>query len=940
MDYSDNQKTAIQTCDKNIRIIACAGSGKTSTIAGKVAHLLHPGNKLDIHPENIIAFTYTNRASAELQNKILNEVGELRGMADMFIGTIHSWCLSALKAHVFEYQNFEVLDEVKLRLYVDKYYRTIGMTDVTKISHPDVCLRRYVDSKIFTAMMDILRESELTRELPPNVAEAKVKYENTLLRRHHFDFSMCMDKALECLNTNQNLRKQIADKLKYLIVDEYQDINPIQNRIIEKLQEISSCYLIVVGDDDQNIYQWRGSNNQFIIDFHNRFEESQVQSVPLDINYRSSEGNTRLAQEFISNNKNRIQSKQMSSNKAQTFERGRDILFNVYNSTEEEDLEIARYVEKIKGTVFSEDGEPDRGIAYSDICILLRTWRRAETIAAAFDRMDVPYITAGVNQLFDVHEVQAAVNIFRFLSAEIAPEDLRASWLSIPHNALDPAKLDAAVEAISKLKPAQAEDDQKWDYSLQDIYWEFLETANIYEDSFISNNTPDQRERAEIILFNLGKFSQVINDFEEVNYNTVSPTYHLSSFLNFIKYAAQDYYPEGWLSNEYKTPNAVQIMTIHQAKGLEFPVVIIPGLNKNYFPQKKHGGLNVWHFLDRSLISNQDRYEPADNTEDERRLLYVAITRSQKYLLITRAPDQHNQLYRRESAFITELNQANVLRSNRDFSFFDLAAKLEPEPKQKTKNMTLDFTTLKDYFECAFRFKLVSMYGFRFPLNPRMGMGQSLHNVLMELHKKGRDSQPIDLAEIIDRQTHFPYIGAYKKLEADMRRAITKNVAEYYQQNRDSFPSIVFVEQDIQYKIDKEILVLGRVDLIKKEKEFGKYETTIVEFKSKEDVQATTLTDDQLLLYALGHRELTGETADYIMTYIIGGATPQAKTPRVLHKNDLELVQAKIKSAADRIRDQKFDKCSDPRVCKDCYQNSLCTERARLGLRNNRTRRQ
>ena len=171
-----------------------------------------------------------------------------------------------------------------------------------------------------------------------------------------------------------------------------------------------------------------------------------------------------------------------------------------------------------------------------------------------------------------------------------------------------------------------------------------------------------------------------------------------------------------------------------------------------------------------------------------------------------------------------------------------------------------------------------------------------------------------------------------------MKKLITRNVEEYYELNRESFADIVFVEQDIQYKVDEEILVLGRVDLIKKAKGQGKFETTIVDFKTQEDVQTTSITDDQLLLYALGHRELTGERADYIMTYVIGGSSPQAKTPRVLHEKDMDVVQAKIKSAADRIRDQEFDKCSDPRVCKDCYQNSLCTERARLGLKNNRKR--
>ena len=939
MDYSPKQQEAISTCNKNIRIIACAGSGKTSTIAAKVAFLLEPGNKLKISPENIIAFTYTNRAADELNNKILNEVGDLKGMADMFIGTIHSWCLSALKDHIFEYQNFEVLDEIKLKLYVDKYYHSIGMRNITKLSNPDICLRRYIDSKIYTKIMDVLRESEQNGPLPENVATAKSLYEKKLMERHYFDFSMCMDKAYECLLTNDNLRNLIKNNLKYLIVDEYQDINPIQQRIIKTLQEISSCYLIVVGDDDQNIYQWRGSNNEFIIDFDKKYDKEKVVSIPLDLNYRSSEGITRLAEQFISSNQNRIQDKNMFSDETQTFVKGQDILYNQYDDINEEDRAIANYIESIQGVSFSEVEEETRGITYSDICVLLRTWQRAESLATTLDNLEIPYITAGVNQLFRVQEVKAALNIFKYLNNDIDSKDLVNSWLAISHNTLNKSKLRQAVKAIDELSPDIVKEKGAWDYSLQYIYWEFLETAEIYENTLFKGDTQNQRERAEIAFFNLGMFSQVIYDFEEVNYNTVSPEYHLSSFLNFVEYAAQDYYPEGWLNNTYKTPNAVQIMTIHQAKGLEFPVVIIPGLNRNYFPQKKHGGLNEWHFLERSLIKNQQRYEPKDNTEDERRLMYVALTRSQKYLLLTRAPNSNNQLYQYESKFIPELNNADILRENKLFSFFDESSKQEPQPKRKTKNIALDFTTLKDYFECGFRFKIVSMYGFRFPLNPRMGMGQSVHNVLMEIHKKAKNKAPIDIDEIIERQVFFPYVGNYTKLKADMTKVIKKNVEQYYEVNKNSFDNIIFVEQDIQYKVDKEILVLGRVDLIKRQNDSGKYETTIIEFKSQDDVQASSLTDDQLLLYGLGHRELTGEKADYIMTYVIGGDSPRGKVPKVLNDGDLEHIQSKIKSAADKIRNLEFNKCNNANTCKDCFQNSLCMERLRYKHKSNRIQR-
>ena len=951
--YSAKQQDAIKSNDKHLRIIACAGSGKTSTLVGKIDYLLDPINNYDLKPNNIIAFTYTEKAAGELKNKVLNKVS-LKGMADMYIGTIHGWCLKALQENEYKYQNFTVLDEIKLKLFIDKYYEIIGMKDVTKILNPNVYLKRFINTSIFVRIMDIIRESNFTKgvALPSNLKKAKQKYEETLLEKKHFDFSMIMDKALESLNQESNLTKSIKENIKFLFVDEYQDINPIQEKLINKIWEISGCKIIVVGDDDQNIYQWRGSDNRYIIDFNKKFPNSNdMKDSRLDINYRSSEGITRLAESIISHNQVRIKDKKMMSAKKQTFLKNQDMVYTEYSTIEEENESIAEYINNILGMKFSDEDEENRGISYSDICILLRTWNKAQTISEILDQHNIPFITAGVNQLFDTIEVQAATGIFQYLRGDISKDDLLSLWLSIPNANISIDKLNLAIEGDNSQKIGGLNgllpDDEKvakdWEYSLQDIFWNFLETAEIYEDSFIDSSSfqkeQETSQRAEIVFYNLGKFSQVINDFEEINFNSNSPSFHLFNFLSFIRYAAIDYYPEGWLNNTYKTPNAVQIMTIHQAKGLEFPVVIIPGLNRNYLPAKKKGGLSEWHFLDRSLIEEQNRYEGDKiNFEDERRLLYVAITRSQKYLFLSRAPDLNNRLYTKESLFIQELLKPEVLVDGRNLSFPD-NEKTKPKAKEKVKNIILDFTTLKDYFECPYRFKLVSMYGFCFPLNQRMGVGRSFHNCLMELHKRLKGNETLtqqELEELINRQTYFPYLTKSVKLAEPLEKKVSTNVIRYYEENQQDLTNIEFVEQDIQYKLGENILVLGRVDLIKKRKDFDKYETTIVEFKSSEDKLSGNITDEQLKMYALGHRELTGEVADYIMTYIIGEA--RKKVPYALKPEDLNEIEAKIEEAAEKIRNENFRKISSEKKnkCESCYQNRLCLNRRLYNVKSNK----
>lgn len=946
--YSDNQWEAITTNDEHLRIIACAGSGKTTTVAGKVAYLLDPNNGFDIRPENIIAFTYTEKAAGELKNRILNNVGQYRGMANMYIGTIHGWCLKSLQENEYKYQSFSVLDDIKLKLFIDKHYDSIGMKEVTKLSNSSAPLRRFIDTSLYVRIMDIVRESEIKHgeHLPTNILEAKKKYQETLLSKRYFDFSMIMEKALEALEDGGNLTKNINTNLKYLIVDEYQDVNPLQEKLINRLQEISGCKLIVVGDDDQNIYQWRGSNNKYIINFEDKFDANEVKSIPLAVNYRSSEGITKLSETLISNNKERIPDKKMESFKSQIFQKGSDILYNRYPDVEEENEAIAQYIDDILGVKFKDNEEEARGIAFSDIAILLRTWNKASSIVEALERHNIPYITAGVNQLFEMEEIQAALAIFNYLYGDIDATQLKEKWLSIPHAKICDNKIDVAITNLSEKNPEIEKVKDNWEYSLQDIFWNFMNDAEVCEENFVDDSTDELRirsiERAEIIFFNLGKFSKVINDFETINFNSTSPSFHLFSFLSFVTYVAMDYYPEGWLNNPYKTPNAVQIMTIHQSKGLEFPCVIVPGLNDNYLPSKKRGGLNEWHFLDRNLINEQSRYEGDDEKEDERRLFYVAMTRSQKYLLLTQAPDLNNRLYKKESKFIKELIEAKVngfpiLVTDLKHKF-PATDKIASKPKEKVKNISLDFTSLKDIFECPYRFKLISVFGFCYPLNQRMGVGRSFHNCLMEIHKEAKKGVLLsedELSALIDRQTHFPYLTKSTKLREPLFKKVRENVEGYYKDNVDEFKHIEFVEQEIQYKIDKNILVVGRIDLIKKVGDDGYHETTIVEFKSDEDNADAPITKDQLKLYALGHRELTGEIANYIMTYVIGKNT--AKTPEKLYDNDLEEIQQKIVSAVSLIRDEKFVKTSDSKMCNEnCHQIRLCHNRIKYNIKPRR----
>ncbi len=903
MELTSRQTDAVECNDQNLRIIACAGSGKTSTIAEKVSYLLDPSNQLDVEPKNIISFTYTDKAAAELKHKILKLIKEnenlkdLKGLADMYVGTIHGWCLKALQENEYMYQKFTVLNDIKLRLFVDKNYKKIGMTDITKISDPTIAMKIFVDTGRFIQVMNIIRESELAGPLPNHIQAAKEKYENCLKSSCYFDFTMIMTEAVDKLLERRDLYNKIKTDLKYLIVDEYQDINPIQERLIETLYETARPILTVVGDDDQNIYQWRGSNNQFIKQFTSKY--APAREVKLEMNFRSSKGITSLAETVISRN-DRLP-KVMDSAQRQYFAKNEDVLFNEFTSIDEENEFMANTIDNLYGTAFH-DGVVERGLDYSDFAILLRTWSKTESICNKLQEHGIPFVTAGVNNLFHVAEAKAAAAIFEYLSKEIDAPALKNLWMrDIPYSQIDEEKLELAIDNLRKEFPENHVDGKGkpvWAYNLQDIFWNFLATAEVTEERF------DHPIQSEIIMYNLGKFSQVLNDFEQINFNSAPPSFHLFNFRNFLRYAAKDYYPEGWMDNPYRTPRAVQIMTVHQAKGLEFPSVFIPGLNKNYLPAKRPGGLNEWHFLDANLITNQGRY--IGSVEDERRLFYVALTRAQKYLFVSRAPDATNQLYRKPSEFVQELIASDSIVSN--IPDFKHLPKITPQPKDEVISLSLNFSVLKDFFECPYRFKIVSMYGFCYPLDQRMGMGRSLHNSLMEIHKRSKLGEQLSsdrALQIAQDQSNFPYLGKSSELDR-MKDLVKEKVLEYYQKNESTLQQIEYVEQEIQLSLDDSILVTGKIDLIKRNLYDGKFETTIIEFKSNQDVQNQKTTERQLNLYAVGHMELTGEKADYIQIYDLD--ENQESIRKVLRADHIEQTKAEINEAATTIRLQRFER--------------------------------
>src|SRR5262245_34827866 len=235
MKLTARQVQAIEHDGGNLQLIACAGSGKTEVVARRVVHLLTPSESGSLLPRNIIAFTFTDKASAELKERIVTRtrqaLGEIPGMAEMFVGTIHAFCLELLKSESPKYLKYEVLNEVQQGLFVDRHSKASGLTTSTDLA--GIPLTRYQDTQRYITALSILREAD--RE-DANLTNCSLlawldTYTALLEERSYLDYSSILDAAVEVLTNDTSLRERLAQRVKYLIVDEYQDVNPIQEAI-------------------------------------------------------------------------------------------------------------------------------------------------------------------------------------------------------------------------------------------------------------------------------------------------------------------------------------------------------------------------------------------------------------------------------------------------------------------------------------------------------------------------------------------------------------------------------------------------------------------------------------------------------------------------------------------------------------------------------------
>ena len=623
-DLNEAQRAAVEYIDGPSLVIAGAGSGKTRVLTYKIAYLLSQGMK----PWSIMALTFTNKAAREMKERIGKLVGNDLAQ-HLYIGTFHSIFSRILRAeaeHIGFNNNFTIYDESDSRSLIKAIVKEMGLDDKKykpAAVHAKISMAKnnLMSAAAYESAAAIFEQNK--RAQMPEVGKIFVAYVQRCKQANAMDFDDLLTLTYQLFREHEDIRHKYAARFDYVLVDEYQDTNHVQMSIVMQLCQ-EKQRVCAVGDDSQSIYSFRGANIDNILNYQRQFQGTRL--FKLEQNYRSTQTIVEAANSLIKHNRNQIPKDVFSENA-----KGEKIQYKPAYSDKEEAVIVAKDVKRIR----REDG-----CQYSDFAILYRTNAQSRSFEEEFRKQGIPYRIYGGLSFYQRKEIKDIIAYFRLVAN---PDDEEAIKRIINY----PAR---GIGATTVLKIADCA------HQNQVSFWEVigaperyglavtkgtmnkLETFRLLISSFIERaQTTDVYELGDAIIKESG-ISQDIMSGKDAD--DLARQENLEEFLSgmsafveerreegrFDELFLQDYLQDVALltdadSDGDKDEPRVSLMTVHAAKGLEFPTVFVVGLEENIFP---------------SPLSAASLRE----LEEERRLLYVAITRAEKHCILTNAKNR------------------------------------------------------------------------------------------------------------------------------------------------------------------------------------------------------------------------------------------------------------------------------------------------------------
>lgn len=974
---NEEQLQAVTHGEGPLLIIAGAGTGKTTVISKRIEHLILDKN---ISPSNILSLTFTEKAAKEMETRV-DEILPY-GYTTMWIETFHAFCDRILRAeaiHLGLTPNFKLQSEAESLLFLRKhlfefnltYFRPLGnptkflqgmLTHFNRLKDDDISPEQYLKFAQEISNVQNYKLQTTNYNLQPMGADELQKiqelantykmYEELKAKEGVMDYSDLISNVLKLFRTRPHILKQYQKQFEYIFVDEFQDTNYAQNEMAILLAG-EKQNITVVGDDDQSIYRWRGAAISNMLQFRSHFPSTSI--ITLTKNYRSTQTILDNAYRLIQhNNPDRLEVKENINKRlvAMRTDKGEAAEFIYTNKGEDEAEAVAK---KIKEEV-KKSRRP-----YNDFAILVRANDHATPFVRALERLKIPTQFLGPEHLYQQEEIK---DLIAYLHALANFEDNASLYrvLTMPIFAIEARDIAAILNCSKRLNLSLFETMEQVEQTtltqdgknkitcitkMMKEHLAKLPTENagqilyyFFEESGLMSHYLDPSSpRTEKEAQNVAKFFNKLNGFaanrQDASVFAVVDWIDLAMDLGESPLAAEI----DWTRN-----NAVNILTVHSSKGLEFPFVFVVNLVTQRFPSRdRKEQIPLPPQLIKETLPEGD-----ESIEEERRLFYVAITRARDKLFLTAS-----RLYgdakreRKLSPFIEEtlgetyvqtiIKKQTIQDMSQQLSLLDIFNANSANREEKKENSQLStltsqltpityisYSQLQTYQMCPLHYKLRYIMNVPTPTTSALSYGVSIHSVLRDYMQAFQAKQESDIAELLkknwspfgyDNKTHERQ--AYKQAETMLTNFVEKTQLEK--------PDTLAIELPFNFWLNKTLKVGGRIDRIDRLSD-GRIE--IIDYKTGTNVlnEKKIKEDLQLSFYALAateiHDSVLNKTPDQIvltLDYLEAGK--RISTSRT--HDELELAKQKILNLVDEMSKSDFH-CGGSIFCKNCEYKMLC----------------
>lgn len=914
------QKLAVEHGEGPLLIVAGAGTGKTKVITERIKWLI---DKKLAKPEEILALTFTEKAAKEMEERV--DIALPYGTFGMWIMTFHSFCDRVLKNEGLQIglnPHFKLLTEAESYLLVKKNFWKFNLTQFRPSGNP----YKFIEGMIqhFSRLKDEdVRVEDYKNEEYPELVEAYKTYEKLKIDEGVMDFSDLISNALKLFRGRKNVLERYKKTFKYILVDEFQDTNYAQYQLI-KLLAPDNSNLTVVGDDSQSIYKFRGAAISNILSFMKDYPKAK--QIVLTKNYRSTQTILDAAYKLIKHNDpDTLEAKLgICKNLESQIEDGEEIELIRTERIEQEADEVIKLIKTNKAN-------KTRKYEWSDFAILVRANNHSDAFVRVLERAKIPFQFLGPGALFKQSEVKDLIAYLKVL-ADFTDSVSLYRVLSMDIFKFKQRDLIEVLNKAKKINISLFEQLEKEEAFLDftNMIHRHQELVNketggqiIYyflEDSGILKNIVNFEERK---AQNIAKFFDKLKTFESVNPD--ASVFNIVEYLDLAMDMGES--PQAaeidWVSN-----NAVNIMTLHSAKGLEFPVVIMPNLVEGRFPtRERKEQIPIPDNMIKDILPVGDYH-----LEEERRLFYVGMTRAKKKLIFSAANFYgEGKRERKLSPFVTEAgveetrNKFQDTKEYTSLSGWDKKIEKNDKDKDEIKVDFLSYSAIETFRNCPLHYKLKNILKIPTPMSAAQAMGNSIHESLANFYTdKG------DLLECLDKS--WKDEGFKSKLhEKQTREKAEKFLREYLKSELHKKAKPILLEKSFNFRIYRKdaitslqhdvLKILGKFDRVD-DLENGEIE--IIDYKTGANVptQKDIDRDLQMSIYAIAGCEVLQKPIEKIkLSFYYFDTGEKVTTTRT--KEQLEDVKKELLKIRDEIQSSDFS-CSKSMICENCEFKMMC----------------